>query len=128
MSVNKTAKKVPAKKPEKKLDKRKLDQYKKILLHLRDELLSDIKTMQAESGDLDSKDCSGHVIHMADVATDMYDKEFNMGLASKDRVLLQKIEEALRRVEDGTYGFCLATGKPISPARLKAIPYAEYCL
>jgi DnaK suppressor protein len=65
---------------------------------------------------------------MADVATDMYDKEFNLGLASKEREILQKIEDALRRIEDGTYGYCLATGKPISQARLKAIPYVEYCL
>ena len=128
MPVNKTAKKVVVKKTEKRLEKSKLVQYKKSLLQMREDILSDIKNMQGESGDLDSKDVSGHVIHMADVATDMYDKEFNMGLASKDRVLLQKIEDALRRVDEGSFGFCLATGKAISPARLKAIPYAEYCL
>ena len=44
------------------------------------------------------------------------------------REVLQKIEEALQRIEDGTYGFCLGTGKPIGQARLKAIPYAEHCL
>jgi DnaK suppressor protein len=128
MPVKKVAiKKSPARSG-KKLDAKKLGQYKKLLLQMRENILSDIKNMRGESGDFDSKDVSGHVIHMADVATDMYDKEFNMGLASKDRVLLQKIEDALRRIEDGTYGFCLATGKTISPARLKAIPYAEYCL
>ena len=76
----------------------------------------------------DSSDVSGHVQHMADVATDMYDKEFSLGLASHDREVLHKINAALKRIDDGTYGFCLATGKPISQARLKAIPYAEYCL
>ena len=127
MPVNKLAKSA---KPAKKLDKKKLEQYKKLLLQLRDDIQKDIKNMSSEtnSGDNDSKDVSGHVMHMADVATDMYDKEFNLGLASKEREILQKIEDALRRIEDGTYGFCLGTGKPISQARLKAIPYAEYCL
>ena len=76
----------------------------------------------------ESVDVSGHVSHMADVATDMYDKEFSLGLASKDRELLQKIDEALERINNKTYGVCLGTKKPISQARLKAIPYAEYCL
>jgi RNA polymerase-binding protein DksA len=110
------------------MNKKSLDIYRKLLLKLREDIAGDIKNMRDEPGDIESKDVSGHVIHMADVATDMYDKEFNMGLESKDRVLLQKIEEALRRIENGTYGVCLATGRQISQARLKAIPYAEYCL
>lgn len=113
----------------KKLDKKKLEYYKKLLLRIKEELLHDIKNMSdANNGNDDSGDVSGHVLHMADVATDMYDKEFNLGLASHDREVLQKIEDALKRIEDGTYGFCLGTGKPIAAARLKAIPYVEYCL
>jgi len=120
---------MPIKKTPKKLDKKKLEFFKKFLLKIREEHLYDIKNMSKEAnGSADSGDVSGHVMHMADVATDMYDKEFSMGLASKDRETLQKIESALKRIEEGTYGFCLATGKMISQARLKAIPYAEYCL
>ena len=116
--------------PGKKLDQKKLDYYKKLLLKLRDDLVHDIRNMSDNtSGSTnDSSDVSGHVQHMADVATDMYDKEFSLGLASHDREVLQKINTALKRIEEGTYGLCLATGKPISQARLKAIPYAEYCL
>lgn len=116
--------------PAKKLDQKKLDYYKKLLVKLRDDLVHDIRNMSDNTGGSngDSSDVSGHVQHMADVATDMYDKEFSLGLASHDREVLQKINAALKRIEDGTYGLCLATGKPISQARLKAIPYAEYCL
>lgn len=115
--------------PAKKLDQKKLDYYKKLLVKLRDDLVHDIRNMSENSGSSnDGSDVSGHVQHMADVATDMYDKEFSLGLASHDREVLQKINAALKRIEDGTYGFCLATGKSISQARLKAIPYAEYCL
>ena len=116
--------------PAKKLDKKKLEYFKKILLKLKDDLLHDIHNMSkdpnGENGN--SGDVSGHVMHMADVATDMYDKEFALGLASKEREILQKIDDALKRIEEGTYGICLGTGKPIAQARLKAIPYAEYCL
>ena len=113
---------------QKKLDKKKLEYYKKLLLQHKFELLNDIHSLNKESGEGESKDVSGHVLHMADVASDMYDKEFSMNLASKDRVILQRIDNALKRIEDGTYGFCIATGKPIKADRLEAIPYAEHCL
>ncbi|MDO8580911.1 MAG: TraR/DksA C4-type zinc finger protein, partial [Candidatus Omnitrophota bacterium] len=118
------------KKAPSRLSSKELEYYKKILLKLKDELAHDIKKMgeNTNSGDSDSRDLSGHVQHMADVATDMYDKEFSLGLASKDREILQRINDALKRIEDGTYGFCLGTGTPITKVRLEAIPYAEYCL
>lgn len=119
-----------ASKSPRKLDKKELEHYKKLLMKLKESLLHDIKNMAKDSSAEESEqgDVSGHVLHMADVATDMYDKEFSLGLASKDRELLSKIEAALKRIEDGTYGSCLETGKPITKARLEAIPYAEYCL
>ena len=115
--------------PSKKLDKKKLEMYKKLLIEMRNEIAQDISSLNSEAaGDGDSKDVSGHVQHMADVASDMYDKEFTMGLASNERKKMQLILEALDRIEKGTYGFCLGTGKPITEARLKAIPHAKYCL
>ncbi|MFT5169990.1 MAG: DnaK suppressor protein [Lysobacterales bacterium] len=111
----------------KKLDQKKLDKYKKLLIDLKRTLVHDIRNMAGASGS-DSSDVSGHVQHMADVATDLYDKEFTMGLASHDRETLQRIDDALIRIEKGTYGFCLGTEKPISAARLTALPYAEHCL
>jgi DnaK suppressor protein len=113
-----------------KFNKKDLESYRGLLLKMKEELLHDIENMSHNpvSQDKESVDVSGHVQHMADVATDMYDKEFNLGLASKDRELLVRIEAALKRIEDGTYGLCLATKKSISKERLKAIPYVEYCL
>lgn len=118
--------------PQKKksLDKKKLETFKNLLVEMRENIVSDIKSMSNGSGAVggESTDVSGHVQHMADVATDMYDKEFSLGLASKDREMLQKIDDALVRIQNGTYGLCLETKKLISAARLKALPYAEYCL
>ncbi len=113
-----------------KLDAKKLDFFKKLLLKMKAQINGDIRSMADESeGDQSDKgDVSGHAMHMADVATDMYDREFNLSLASNDRELLQKIQTALVRIDKGTFGLCLKTGKRIPEARLKAVPYAEYCL
>ena len=116
--------------PNRTMDKKKLEHYKKILTSLKEKVSHDVKNMahNTDNQGNESSDVSGHVLHIADVATDMYDKEFNLGLASHDRKLLQRIDDALLRIEKGTYGICLGSGKAISQARLDAIPYAEYCL
>ncbi len=113
----------------KKFDQKSTGKYKKLLLELREKIMGDIHQMRGDTNtEEDRNSDSGHALHMADVATDMYDREFSLGLASNDRELLRKINAALQRIEDGTFGYCLATGNPISKKRLEAIPYAEYCL
>lgn len=113
----------------KKMDKKKLEFYKKLLLKLKDDFTHDIKNMStnpvAETND--SRDVSGHVQHMADVATDMYDREFNLGLASNERELLYKVDLALKRIADKTFGTCIECEKDIPVTRLNAIPYADTC-
>ncbi|MBF0486065.1 MAG: TraR/DksA C4-type zinc finger protein [Candidatus Omnitrophica bacterium] len=113
-----------------KMNAQKKDFYRKLLLKLKSQILGDIKSMSDENeGEQGDKgDVSGHAMHMADVATDMYDREFNLSLASNDREILQRIDAALDRIEKGIYGLCMKSGKKISETRLKAIPYAEYCL
>ena len=114
-----------------KIDKKKVAKYQAILVALKEKIVNDIKQIAdhaSPSERSDSGDVSGHVMHLADVATDMYDREFNLSLASNDREVIQKIDAALDRIAKKTYGFCLKSGKKISESRLKAIPYAEYCL
>ena len=117
--------------PDKKMDKKQLELYSKLLLKLQETIVHDIKNMSAvesSSAKDSSVDVSSHALHMADVVTHMYDREFNLGLASNDRELLSRIQTALKRIKDRTYGVCTGCKKPIAVARLKAIPYAEYCL
>jgi RNA polymerase-binding protein DksA len=113
-----------------KLDKKKLDHYKKLLFKIRDGMVKDIKALSKNPNALnsDAGDVSGHVLHMADVATDMYDREFALGLASNEREVLFRIEAALKKVEGKSYGFCEECTKSIAAARLEAIPYAETCI
>ena len=115
----------------KKVSKKKWEPYKKLLLRIKEETANDIKQMSstnAQSQKESSGDISGHALHMADVATDMYDREFNLGLASNDRELLYKVSEALGRIAENTYGICQECDKSIALVRLKAIPYVETCL
>ena len=67
-------------------------------------------------------------VHMAERGTPTAMTESAFGLSQSAEQTLRRIEAALQRIEDGSYGFCLGTGKRISKARLDAIPYAEYCL
>ena len=116
---------------QKKTDKKKMENYKKLLLQLKENFLHDINNMShGPDGSVsnESRDVSGHVLHMADVATDMYDKEFSLGLASNEREVLRKVDAALKKIGDETYGICMGCEKPIAEARLKAIPYVETCL
>lgn len=118
--------------PEKKLDKKQVEQFKSQLLKIKEDILYDIKNMFSANS-VDTKEngndaSGGHGLHMADVATDMYDREFNLNLASNDRELLAKVDTALKRIQEQEFGLCLACKKPIPMARLKAIPYTEMCL
>ncbi len=79
--------------------------------------LSLLKEMQAQSG--------GDEI---DAALDSSQNEINSQLAELESRELAQVEEALKRMEDGTYGICEASGKPIPLARLQALPYATLCI
>lgn len=81
------------------------------------------RTQRDASGDL-----SGYSFHMADMATDNFDREFSLDIASGEQVLLNRIDEALRKIKEGAFGICENCSKPISAKRLKAVPYAKLCI
>lgn len=64
--------------------------------------------------------------HMADAATDTFDRDFALGMLSSEQDALYEIDEALNRIRDGTYGKCELTGKAIEAARLDAIPWTRF--
>lgn len=114
-----------------KMDKKKVAKYQAILVELKEKIVNDIKQIAdhaSPSERSDSGDVSGHVMHLADVATDMYDREFSLGLASNNRELLEKVEKALKRIDNGQFGLCEECGCEISSARLEALPYVANCL
>lgn len=75
-----------------------------------------------------SGDLSGYTFHMADVATDNFDREFSLEMAGTEQQLLNKIDEALKKIQEGIYGNCDNCEATISMERLKAVPYAKLCI
>lgn len=116
----------------KKLTKKELTFFKKLILKKKELVLDDIKHISDDTLKKSQKeasgDISGYTYHMADIATDTYDREFSLGLASNDRQSLYELDDALKKIEEGTFGICEDCKVLISRTRLKAVPYARLCL
>ena len=116
----------------KKFSKSDLKDFKKIVLKKKEELLNDLKHISDDTLRKSQKeasgDISGYTYHMADVATDNYDREFSLGLASGERKSLYELDDALKRIEEGTFGICDDCKSSISKVRLKAVPSAQLCI
>ena len=116
----------------KKLPKSVLKKYKQLLVAEREKVgggLSHIAETTLNKSQRDaSGDLSGYSYHMADMASDDYEREFSLGRATDEQKILYLIDEAMKRVHDGTYGSCLQCGKLISKKRLQAIPHGELCI
>lgn len=96
--------------------------YYKNLLELRERLLNQMSGLAKES----AEEMSTYSLHMADSGTDNFDRDFALSLLSSDQDAVYEIEEALKRIEKGTYGVCELTGKAIPKARLDAIPWTRF--
>lgn len=115
-----------------KLSEEQLRYFMGLLLDKRRQLVGDVNNIQEEAlksaRTAAAGDLSAMPIHMADMGTDTYDQELALNLADSERKLLRKIDEALLRISDGSYGICQGTGKKIQKARLKAKPWARFCV
>ena len=108
-----------------------LERFKKLLLAKKQEILESMgmlnetqsSTIKESTGDL-----SSYSYHMADQGTDQMEREMAFAHTSKGRRLVYHIDEALRRIEEGTYGKCERCGKQIQPNRLKVVPHARLCI
>jgi DnaK suppressor protein len=109
-----------------------IEHLKQMLLEKRREILVNVNEMEGETLKKSRLDATGDLssmpIHMADIGTDNYEQEFALGLMDSERKLLREIDDALRRIEEGTYGICEGTGKRVPKARLEAQPWARYCV
>jgi RNA polymerase-binding protein DksA len=115
-----------------KMLKKELKHYRQLLLNLKERISEDIKHISEDTLKKSQKEAAGDIssysLHMADLATDAYDREFSLGLASCDRNVLLQIDDALTRIKEGSYGTCEGCKKAIAKVRLKALPFARLCL
>ena len=118
--------------PKTKLTAKQLRGYKELLLAKRRELLGDVTQLSNEALHTSRQESRGDLSnmpsHMADMGSDNWEQEFTLGLIATERVLLRQIDGALERIRNRTYGVCVATHCMISPERLQAKPWAQYCI
>jgi len=104
-----------------------LGKQKSKLLQLRDNLLDSMTGISRDTlrSHAEGSEASAFGMHQADAGSDAYDRDFALSLLSQEQDALYEIEEALKRVDAGTYGVCEMSGRPIPDARLEAIPFAR---
>ncbi|HFE54093.1 MAG TPA: TraR/DksA family transcriptional regulator [Bacteroidetes bacterium] len=114
------------------MDKKDLEYFKQLILKKREELIKQIDALKenaiGEGRDDTVPEQSGYTYHMADIGTDAMEREKSFYLASREGNLLWHLDQALVRIEKGEYGICVQCGKPISRARLEAVPHARLCI
>jgi RNA polymerase-binding protein DksA len=114
----------------KKLTKKQLEHFKEKLLEERKRVLEEMDELQQTNLKQSISDASGensrYSYHLGDVASLSYGREFSMGLAERQQKYLEQVDEALQRIEDGTYGMCKVTGETIAVERLEEVPVAKY--
>ncbi|MCK5174670.1 MAG: TraR/DksA C4-type zinc finger protein [Planctomycetes bacterium] len=130
--VARPKRKVPKKRTEKRLSAEEIETFKDMLLEKRRELIGDVNAIENEALKKSRLDASGDLssmpIHMADIGSDNFEQEFMLGLMDGERRILSEINGALKRIIDGTYGICQGTGDVIARPRLRAKPWARYCI
>lgn len=112
------------------LTARELTEFSEMLLAKRRELVDDVVQIEAVAvgGTVEGSRETLMPIHPADLGSDAWEQAFSLGLLDNKRGLLREIDEALARISERTYGICTATGRPISKARLRALPWTRYCI
>jgi DnaK suppressor protein len=107
------------------MDKKKLEQFRKKLEQRQQDLRRTLSRNVQDGRAADSEDTAQDV---ADKAANSYTKEFLFSQSSNDRALLARVEEALGRIRDGSFGECINCGNEVNAKRLEAVPWARYCI
>jgi DnaK suppressor protein len=95
---------------------------------MRARLWGDMTQMEDSALNKDHSKTTSMPNHMAELGSDNFDKELTLSLLGSENDALDQIEAAIERIEDGSYGQCEECGAKIPKARLKAVPYATFCV
>jgi RNA polymerase-binding protein DksA len=115
-----------------KLTKKELNYFKKLVLKKREDLMKELgylrETAMSSTIKESSGDHSSYSFHMADQGTDSMEREKAFLFVSREGHYLEHLNQALARIEEGTFGICFKCGKLISKERLKAVPITTQCV
>lgn len=106
------------------MDKRKMRSFRDRLLDRREGLVGQVQAAELYSRERDAEATQDP----ADMAANAYTKELLVSMSDNDRQLLNSIDEALERIEEGDYGKCARCGEALPEKRLEAVPWARHCI
>lgn len=107
------------------------DRFRKVLLEERERVVAAIQNLHDDHpGSISDEtgEDAAYDNHLADTATETYDRELDYTLEENSEHVLTDIDAALKRIEDGTYGICTNRGEQIPVERLEARPWATLCI
>ena len=114
------------------LSRAELESFRQQLLALKKRLGGDLSELEEEAlhavGGEESGGLSNVPVHPADLGTDNFEEALALDLLENEEKILDEVNDALARIEEGTFGRCENCGQEISRERLKALPYARYCI
>ena len=114
------------------MNKKEAKVFYDLLLKKKGELLKGIEHIANDNLKTSQRDAAGDLsaysLHMADVASDNYEREFSLSLADAEQKVLNRINSAIEKMDANTFGICELCEKKITKARLKIVPYAELCV
>ena len=103
--------------------------YRDLLLDLRSNYQDQLNIHRADAlTNRKSGPGAGMATHMADLGSDNFQHDFELGLLSEEGTVIEMIDEALTRLDENEYGICIECGKEINPERLEFKPYARFCV
>ena len=113
------------------LTRKETDELKQRLVEERRDLQAQYDELEESTFRTNQSDLTGEMgfdEEYADAGTATFERERDLSLVNNLRDLMERIDKALVKIEEGTYGLCDRCGKPIEKLRLKALPYANLCL
>ena len=104
------------------MKKADIEKFRKRLLEMRAQITNQVREASEDVKSVD--EVKGYSQHQADEGTDDFNRTISLSVSTKEQEILRQIDRALEKIDEGTYGVCDVTGKPIPVKRLEAIPYA----
>ncbi|MDM7916748.1 MAG: TraR/DksA C4-type zinc finger protein [Candidatus Eisenbacteria bacterium] len=113
------------------MNKKELKHYRELLILELEKIADSQRRLERAARESSQREASGDLsaysIHSADLGSDAMEREKDLLLAARGSRTARLIEDALRKIDEGTYGACDECGKPIAPKRLDLLPYASLC-
>lgn len=108
-----------------------LNRYRERLLEERNRVLEELKQLKEHQSESQSEELGELTVndeHQGEIGTSTFERERDLALEDNLRAFLEKINLALRKIEEGTYGICDLCGQPIHPERLEFFPWVNLCI